>query len=83
LTATGPIKTRRRTTRRTATRVVTGLYAKGTANTPVTGLYVDAEISNVVDEPLHFEYVQDSQIRIRAADCGGTVYFQLLQKPGR
>jgi hypothetical protein len=40
---------------------------------------VDAEISNVVDEPIHFEYVQDSHIRIRAADCGGSVNFQFCK----
>jgi hypothetical protein len=54
---------------------IRGLLAAGTSAAPLTGLYVDATISNCADFPSHMTYVNDSYVRVRGQSNGGTVHF--------
>jgi hypothetical protein len=55
---------------------IRGIVAQGTAEAPLTGLHVDATVVRSANYPLHFSYVNDSYVRVRAEDCGGAVFFK-------
>jgi len=50
-----------------------GIVANGTAGAPLTGLYVDATVTGVIEGAVAFSYVNDSYIRVNVKDSGGGV----------